>query len=84
MKKVRVEMLVPDDLDPSTILEKMQEQAVEWLEEAIGDDDEELPQGVTTLVENEVSVQDVCDHPSYHTAGLVDGKQCTSCKDIFL
>jgi hypothetical protein len=68
--KVKIEMLVPDDLDPSTLLERMQAVAVEFAEEyAEMADDEDGDEDTFYLgdgsevtrehLENEVSVE-VC------------------------
>lgn len=70
--KIRIEMVVSDDMDPSEVLVRMQETAVEWAEEFAeekdgeDEDDETAPLegfdlGCSVLtrdqIENEVSVQ---------------------------
>ena len=57
MQRIQIEMLVPDDMDPSNILERMQETAGEWFEEFADEDayDDNGTIDVTDL-ENEVSV----------------------------
>lgn len=66
--KIRIEMEVPDDLDPSTILERMQEQAIEWAEEYAqeqDDDDDDMSEVEIDkdAIENAVSVE-ICNEKS--------------------
>lgn len=51
--KIRIEMEVPDEMDTSTVLERMQELAAEWYEEHSDDED---PDEVERL-QDEVSVE---------------------------
>jgi len=59
MTKVRIEMLVPADMDPSDLLERMGEASVEYAEEfecdepTLGDDEDPDPE----FLRNEVSVE---------------------------
>ncbi len=39
--KILIEMEVPDDMDPSDVLERMQATALEWHEEFMPEDDED-------------------------------------------
>lgn len=54
MRKVLIEMWVPDDADDSDILDSMQHEAVDIAEYSLSD---ELPDEDAEAIRNEVSVQ---------------------------
>lgn len=53
----RIEMLVPDDIDPSDLLARMQEFAIELADEYADEEEEDDATITTTELENAVSVQ---------------------------
>jgi hypothetical protein len=59
MTKYQIELTAPDDLDPSTLLERAQELAVELAEEYQDEDSDELDEDAKEAIRNDVSVTDV-------------------------
>ena len=60
MKKIVIEMEVPEDIDNSEVLAVMQEMALEWADEALDEDTDEDNDGYDPdAVTDAVSVMDV-------------------------
>lgn len=73
MTKYTIEMTIPSGMDPSSLLERMQEIAVEVAEECHAEDDEsdgdELTEDAREAIRNEVSVCETAKLAATHTIG---------------
>ncbi len=70
MTKYTIEMTVPDDCDPSDLLERMQEVAAE-LYAAHEDDEQKLERGITAA-QDAVSVTAVADRAQFTPSAYSD------------